>query len=142
MTNSSKRVQQRITVNSLMVQLANANSPPYKIEQKRLRVGLQSSTTYQNLNIQKSKRSLVKEKIFPPTKFIRTSWRKKKVNVTNDYNSFRHERVMCDNNTVKSHHVNCSDFLKKTWLSSQDLHKKKILFICNKVFKDLKVNKL
>ena len=29
--------------------------------------------------------------------------------------------LLCDNNTVKIHHVNQSDFLKKTWLSWQDL---------------------
>ena len=50
------------------------------------------------------------------------------------------EITICDNNTVKSHHVNWSDFFKKTWLFSQDLHKK-IIFICNKVYKDLKANK-
>ena len=32
------------------------------------------------------------------------------------------EITICDNNTVKSHHVNWSDFFKKTWLFSQDLH--------------------
>ena len=86
----------------------------------------------------------MKEKIFLPTKFIRTSWRTKKVNITNDYNSFRCEWVICDNNTVKSHHVNWSDFFKKTWLSWLSWSRsslKKILFICNKVYKDLKVNK-
>ena len=50
-----------------------------------------------------------------PTKFIRTSWPKKKVNIANDYIRFRRERVMCDNNTVKSHHINWSDFFKKTY---------------------------
>ena len=29
--------------------------------------------------------------------------------------------LLCDNNTVKTHHVNRSDFFKKTWLSRQDL---------------------
>ena len=29
--------------------------------------------------------------------------------------------LLCDNNTVKTHHVNRSDFLKKTWLSRKDL---------------------
>ena len=29
--------------------------------------------------------------------------------------------LMCDNNTVKTHHVNRSDFKKKTWLSRKDL---------------------
>ena len=48
---------------------------------------------------------------------------------------------MCDNNTIKSHHVSWSDFFRKTWLSSQDLHYKKIIYICNKVYKDLKANK-
>ena len=40
-------------------QLTDANSPTYKIEQKRQRVGPQSNTTYQKLNIQKSKRYLL-----------------------------------------------------------------------------------
>ena len=29
--------------------------------------------------------------------------------------------LMCDNNTVKTHHINRSDFKKKTWLSRKDL---------------------
>ena len=29
--------------------------------------------------------------------------------------------LSCDNNTVKTHHVNCSDFFQKNWLSRQDL---------------------
>ena len=51
----------RITVNSPTDQLADANSPTYKIEQRRRRVGRQSNTTYQKLNIQKIKRYLVKK---------------------------------------------------------------------------------
>ena len=27
------------------------------------------------------------------------------------------DKLLCDNNTVETHHVNQSDFLKKTWLS-------------------------
>ena len=30
-------------------------------------------------------------------------------------------KLLCDNNTLKSYHVNRSDFLKKTWLSGQNL---------------------
>ena len=29
--------------------------------------------------------------------------------------------LLCDNNAVKTHHVNQSDFLKKTWFFEQDL---------------------
>ena len=29
--------------------------------------------------------------------------------------------LMCDNNTVKTHHINRSDLKKKTWLSRKDL---------------------
>ena len=29
--------------------------------------------------------------------------------------------LLCDNNTVKTHHVNRSDFFKETWLSGQDI---------------------
>ena len=29
--------------------------------------------------------------------------------------------LLCDNNTVKTHYVNRSDFEKKTWISRQDL---------------------
>ena len=42
-------------------QLADANSPTYKIEKRRRRVGRQSNTTYYKLNIQKIKRYLVKK---------------------------------------------------------------------------------
>ena len=35
--------------------------------------------------------------------------------------------ILCDNNTLKSYHVNRSDFLKETWLSGQNLQYKKIL---------------
>ena len=30
-------------------------------------------------------------------------------------------KLLCDNNTVKNHHVSGSDILEKTWLSRQDL---------------------
>ena len=30
-------------------------------------------------------------------------------------------KLLCNNNTIKTHHVNRSDFFKKTWLSRQDL---------------------
>ena len=30
-------------------------------------------------------------------------------------------KLLCDNNTVKTHRVNQSDFFQKTWLSRQDL---------------------
>ena len=50
-------------------------------------------------------------------------------------------KLLCDNNTLKSYHVNWSDFLKKTWLSGQNLKYKTILFISNKVYKDLIANK-
>ena len=30
-------------------------------------------------------------------------------------------KLLCDNNTVKTHHVNQSYFFQKTWLSRQDL---------------------
>ena len=47
--------------------------------------------------------------------------------------------LLCHNNTVKTHHVNRSDLKKKTWLSRQNIwFKKTILFISNKVYKDLK----
>ena len=45
-------------------------------------------------------------------------------------------KLLCDNNTVETHHVNWSVFLKKLGF----LDKKK-LFISNKVYKDLQVNK-
>ena len=36
--------------------------------------------------------------------------------------------LLCDNNTVKTHHVNRSDFLKKTWLSR--LHSQSTVVEC------------
>ena len=32
------------------------------------------------------------------------------------------EITICDNNTVNSHHINWSDFLKRTWVSRLDLY--------------------
>ena len=49
--------------------------------------------------------------------------------------------LLCDNNTVKTHHVNRSDFFKKLGFLDKILSKKKILFISDKVYKDLKANK-
>ena len=51
-------------------------------------------------------------------------------------------KLLCNNNTIKTHHVNRSDFFKKTWLSRQDIQSKTIIFISNKVYEDLKVNKV
>ena len=47
----------------------------------------------------------------------------------------------CDNNTVKTHHDNRSDFLRTLGFLDKIFSKKPILFICNKVYKDLKGNK-
>ena len=30
-------------------------------------------------------------------------------------------KLLCDNNTLKTHHVNWSDFSKRFWLSRKDL---------------------
>ena len=44
--------------------------------------------------------------------------------------------LLCDNNTVKTHHVNRSDFFK-----TRSSVKKTICFISNQVYKDVKANK-
>ena len=49
--------------------------------------------------------------------------------------------LLCDNNTVKTHHVNRSGFSEKLGFLVKIFSKKKILFISNKVYKDLKANK-
>ena len=48
--------------------------------------------------------------------------------------------LLCDNSTVKTQHVNQSVFFKRK-LGFLDKKKKPILFISNKVYKDLKANK-
>ena len=50
--------------------------------------------------------------------------------------------LLCDNNTVKTHHVNRSDFFKKLGFLDKIFSKKKtICFISNQVYKDVKANK-
>ena len=52
------------------------------------------------------------------------------------------EILLCDNNTVKTHHVNRSDFfLRNLAFWTRYSIKKPIIFISNKVYKDLKANK-
>ena len=116
------RAKLRYPVNSPTVQLANANSPTYKIEQKCQRVGLQSSTTYQKLNIQKSERSLGKKHFFSFNKVYKDLMANKvrQISPMTEKASDANE-ILCDNNTLKSYHVNRSDFLKETWLSGQNL---------------------
>ena len=51
-------------------------------------------------------------------------------------------KLLCDNNTVKTHHVNWSDFfLRKLGFLDEIFLKKTIVFISNKVYKDVKANK-
>ena len=50
-------------------------------------------------------------------------------------------KLLCDNNAVKSHHVNRSDFFKKLGFLDKIFSKETIIFISNKVYKDLKANK-
>ena len=50
-------------------------------------------------------------------------------------------KSLCDNNAVKSHHVNRSDFFKKLGFLDKIFSKETIIFISNKVYKDLKANK-
>ena len=53
--------------------------------------------------------------------FIRTSWQTKKVKSPMTITASDANELLCDNNTVKTHHVNRSDFSRKTWLYRQDL---------------------
>ena len=50
-------------------------------------------------------------------------------------------KLLCDCNTVKVCHVNRSDFERKLGFLDKIFSKKTIIFIFNKVSKDLKVNK-
>ena len=63
------------------------------------------------------------------------------MNITNDYNSLRREQVIVQQQHREDSSCQSLRFLKKTWLSRQDLKLKAILFICNKVYKDLNMNK-
>ena len=62
------------------------------------------------------KKIFISNKVYKDLKVIKARWTslmtKKALNAN---------VLLCDNNTVKIHHVNQSDFLKKTWLSWQDL---------------------
>ena len=50
--------------------------------------------------------------------------------------------LLCDNHTVETHNVIWSDFLKKNLAFQKKVFgKKTIIFISNKVYKDLKMNK-
>ena len=49
--------------------------------------------------------------------------------------------LLCENNTVKTHHVNRSDFFKKLGFLDKIFNKKTICFISNQVYKDVKANK-
>ena len=45
--------------------------------------------------------------------FIRTSWQTKKVKSPMTITASDANELLCDNNTVKTHHVNRSDFFKE-----------------------------
>ena len=49
--------------------------------------------------------------------------------------------ILCDNNTVKTHQVNRSDFKKRLGFVDEIFSKKQLIFISNKVCKDVKANK-
>ena len=50
--------------------------------------------------------------------------------------------LLCDNDTVTTHHVDRSDFLRKLGSLDKIFRKKKTIhFISNKVFRDLKAYK-